>query len=157
MALHLWENEKLMYTLKKTPFIWMTPVIFWIFLFVAFSVSSEHLTWGTGLFIFILSIWLIVEFVRRIRYAGYITDKRIVLHYGFFRHEQEIQFAQIRWVNVKRYKSIFWHQIVVNEIRGVGTLFDYVDNYDEFICAMYEINEGNAIPMSFVECDFWGL
>lgn len=56
-----------------------------------------------------------------------------------------MRFEQLEWVNVERYKSIFWHQIQVNWTGGTTTLFDYVKNYDEFKNAIYDAKEKSKI------------
>lgn len=141
MALKLLENEQIICSLKKTGLIWITPSILGFLLMISYSVTSQDSNWWGWLFVLIFLVWLIVELVQRIRYAGYITNKRIVLHFGLFLHEREIRFEQIEGINVERYKSIFWHQVEVTGLGWSRTLFDYAGNYDEFKNAIYEARE----------------
>lgn len=141
MSLHLLDNEELVCTLKKTNLIWIKPILFGIIGF--YLIISNHyypngLIWFIGL---ILLVLFVIELIRRIRYAWYITNKRIVLHYGLFLHEREMRFEQLEWVEVERYKSIFWHQIHINGTWGTSTIFDYAGNYEEFKTAIYEAKE----------------
>lgn len=143
MPLKLLDNEQVVCSLKKTGLIWITPFVLGFFsyaFFTAHSANTPNSPWMTfiGLVLFVMCI---VEIIRRNRYAGYVTNKRIVLHFGLFLHEREIRFEQLEWVNVERYKSIFWHQIQVNGTGGTSTLFDYAGNYDEFKNAIYEAKE----------------
>jgi len=56
-----------------------------------------------------------------------------------------MRFEQLEWVNVERYKSIFWHQIHVNGTGWTSTMFDYVKNYDEFKNSIYDAKEKSKI------------
>jgi len=142
MALNLLDNEQLVCSLKKTSLIWVTPIVLGFATLIAFSVQSWNKGSGLSSIIFLILLCMfIAEIIRRYRYAGYVTNKRIVLHYGFFLHEREIRFEQLEWVNVERYKSIFWHQIQVNGTWGTSTLFDYAGNYEEFKNAIYEAKD----------------
>lgn len=141
MALNLLDNEQVACTLQKSTMIWITPSILWFFAFIAFMASSNGQWWSGGFIFLVLFIWFVVEMIRRIRYAGYVTNKRIILNYGLFLHEREIRFEQLEWVNVERYKAIFWHQIQVNGTGGTSTLFDYAGNHDKFKNSIYEAKE----------------
>ena len=148
MALKLLDNEQVVCTLKKTGLIWVTPILLGILSLIIYSASSQDPKWWAGFFVFISFVWFIVELIRRIRYAGYVTNRRIILHFGLFLHEREMRFEQLEWVNIERYKSIFWHQVQVNGTGGTSTLFDYVDNYDEFKNAIYEAKSNLLVPNS---------
>lgn len=141
MALKLLDNEQVICTLKKTPLIWITPILLGIW--ATYLLLSNHYypnNW-VQLFSIIFLIWFIVEVIRRYRYAGYVTNKRLVLHYGLFLHEREMRFEQLEGIQVERYKAIFWHQIHVGGTGGTTTLFDYVSNYNEFKQAIYNAKE----------------
>ncbi len=142
MAIKLLDNEQVVCSLKKTSLIWVTPILLGFATFIAFGAQS----WTTKsefatIVFFAFFVSFIVEIIRRHRYAGYVTNKRIILHFGLFLHEREIRFEQLEWVNVERYKSIFWHQIQVNGTGWTNTLFDYAWNSDEFKNAIYEAKE----------------
>lgn len=146
MSLKLLDNEQVVCSLKKTGLIWITPVLLGFATFIAFSAQSwsKDSGFATLLFLGFLTMF-VVEMIRRHRYSGYVTNKRIILHFGLFLHEREIRFEQLEGVNVERYKSIFWHQIQVNGTGGTSTLFDYAGNYDEFKNAIYEAKEKSKV------------
>lgn len=94
----------------------------------------------------VLMVLCIIEIIRRRRYIWYVTNKRIVLHFGLFLHEREMRFEQLEWVQVERYKAIFWHQLNISGTGGMSTLFDYASNYDDFKTAIYETKENINTP-----------
>lgn len=151
MSIKLLDNEKVVCNLQKTKMIWITPSILWYFAFISFMISTDSQWWSAGFFFLVFLIAFIVEMIRRKRYAGYVTNRRIVLHFGLFLHEREIRFEQLEWVNVERYKSIFWHQIQVNWTGWTSTLFDYAGNYDEFKNAIYEAKEKTTKTSSITQ------
>lgn len=141
MSLRLLDNEQVVCTLEKTRLIWVTPSVLWIISFYLFLSNTYFPNGGVQLFLIIFFVWFVVELIRRYRYAGYVTNKRIVLHYGLFLHEREMRFEQLEWVQVERYKAIFWHQIHISGTGGTSTMFDYAGNYDEFKTAIYDAKE----------------
>lgn len=143
MSLRLLDNEQVICTLKKTPLIWITPIVLGFFAFgflTAHAPNTPPSPWMT-LIGFWLLIGCIVEIIRRYRYAGYVTNKRLILHYGLFLHEREMRLEQMEWAQIERYKAIFWHQIHVSGTGGTSTMFDYASNYDDFKKAIYEAKE----------------
>lgn len=145
MSLKLLDNEQIVCSLKKTGLIWVTPVLLGFATFIAFASQSKDSWFASLLFLGFLTMF-VVEMIRRYRYSGYVTNKRIILHFGLFLHEREIRFEQLEGVNVERYKSIFWHQIQVNWTGWTSTLFDYAGNYDEFKNAIYDAKEKSKAP-----------
>lgn len=142
MSLRLLDNEQIMCTLKKTSLIWITPILLWFFSLMFYSAYQRPEHQGILWFIsFVLLFVCIIEIIKRYRYAWYVTNKRLILHYWLFLHEREMRFEQLEWVNVQRYKAIFWHQINVIWTWGTTTLFDYVSNYNEFKIAIYDAKE----------------
>ena len=147
MSLKLLDNEQVVYTLKKTPLIWITPFLlgfFFYWFFTAHTPTMPTSPWMTlvGLVLLVLCV---VEIIRRYRYAWYVTNKRIVLHFWLFLHEREMRFEQLEWVQVERYKAIFWHQVHISWTGGTSTLFDYVSNYDDFKTAIYDTKEKSKV------------
>ncbi len=94
---------------------------------------------------FIFFVVFVFDTIYRIRYWGYVTNKRIIKHSGVLLKEEELRIDQVESIVVERYKYVLWHQAFFSWSWGVTLKFDFISNHDEFKDAVYKAKENPNI------------